>query len=308
MNQILSVELPKSKKRQREANGKASTKSVLIFFSIMLIIFGIAIIALGIFKLKQTQNNQVISSNPQTTSNSTIRIDATQNGTIVDVEVISDSEITAIDYTWNDGQAEQYTVDGRKNTNFEIKIPGGLNNLKITAVNANGDKDEFTHSYKGQEEANAELSFNPETSKLTVVCTEEKTIKTLEYKYDEEEAKTTEINNTSAEVEIPIKEGEHTLSVKVTFEDGTSKSKENKIYFPVVKVITDGNNFIINATDDRTITKATINFNGQEKSADINSKTFNISIPLKDGENRLIVTMQNADNATITKRILWKKE
>ena len=45
MNQILSVEMPKrGNNKNNKINKKANTKSVIIFFSIALILFGITII------------------------------------------------------------------------------------------------------------------------------------------------------------------------------------------------------------------------------------------------------------------------
>ena len=108
MNQILSVENPKNtrKKIGRDGN-KASIKSVVIFFCIILIIFGISVTALGIYSLN---NKDEVPSVDSATRN--IRIDVIQNATELDVDVTSVNEIAKIEYTWDESEKQEISGEG----------------------------------------------------------------------------------------------------------------------------------------------------------------------------------------------------
>ena len=109
MNQILSVEMPKKKARKKISGGqgnKASTKSVVIFFSVVLIIFGIGLIGVSIYSMLG-KNNQVASK----TQNNLPRIDVTQNATELEIEISCDSQISSIEYNWEGKETKQVKVE-----------------------------------------------------------------------------------------------------------------------------------------------------------------------------------------------------
>ena len=66
--------------------------------------------------------------------------------------------------------------------------------------------------------------------------------------------------------------------------------------------------FTIKITDPRNITKLTANFNGQEVTIDVNKDLFENTLPLQDGENRLILTAYNTDGGKIIKKIRYVKK
>ena len=66
--------------------------------------------------------------------------------------------------------------------------------------------------------------------------------------------------------------------------------------------------FTIKITDPRNITKLTANFNGQEVTIDVNKDLFENTLPLQNGENRLILTVYNTDGGKIIKKIRYVKK
>lgn len=314
MNQILSVEMPKKNNktyRKNNGNGKASTKSVIIFFCMILLIFGIAMIGLGVYsKLKDNTEEKPVP----TSETDKPRIDISQNASELDIEVTAKSEISKVEYKWNDGELIEENGNGTDEFNISVKIPSGENTFTIKATDINGIENQYSNSYVGPENAepNANLSFISATNKLKIICEEEQIITSIKYHYDNEDEKTTQVNNTKAEIEIPIKQGKHTLTVNVQYEDGTEKETSKKVYFPIVervKVSQDMSSFIINASDERKITKVEINFNGEDLPVEqVNSETFEKTLQLKDGENRLILTVYNSDGVSITTRTRWEKK
>lgn len=323
MNQILSVEMPKNNtktKRKREP-GKASTKSVVLFFSIILIVFGIALILIGILTSKNNNNsnnnNPVVST---TQEDSKPRIDVSQNASEVEVEIFSQKQIAKIEYSWNNAEPEQQEVNGTNNVTFKLPVPSGSNTLTITATDADGVQNVLTkEGLIGEEEAKVALEIDEKTNTLKIVndkdengnvIEEEKTISTLEYHYDNEEVKTEKINGKKVEIEIPSKDGEHDLTVKLTFEDGTTKEKTQKVYFPEVKVSLSSNKeyFIIRIADKKTITKITATFNGQERTFnDINKTEFQGRLKLRQGENTLTLIVENSMKLSVKKTFKWDK-
>ena len=315
MNQILSVEMPKNNAygKQKGEPKKASTKSILIFFAILLVIFGIAMIIVAISTKNNNNNSNKDNGTtpPVQVNSSTTRIDASQNGSEVDVDVSAASAIASIEYRWNEEATQQITTNGSTRMSFEIEdIPSGSNNLTIIAKDINGETATLTRTYVGAEKLNVELE-NAEINKLKITCKEEKIIKSLSYGYDSEELKTDTINNTTAVVEILKKQGEHTLTVKAIYEDESTKQISKKVYFPVVEKIevpADGSSALIRASDERKIVKVTMNFNGQDLEEESpNSTEFQKTLQSINGENRLILTVYNSDGVTTTTRTRWIK-
>ena len=110
MNQILSVEMPKKKSKVKSSKGqgnKASTKSVVIFFSIVLLLFGISLIGISLYSM--------LGKNKTSTINAQIglpRIDVTQNATELEIDISCASEIASIEYQWEEKPKQEVAVRG----------------------------------------------------------------------------------------------------------------------------------------------------------------------------------------------------
>lgn len=307
MNQILSVDNPKnSKKRLGREGNKASIKSVTIFFCIILIIFGISVTALGFYSLN---NKQEVSIVDDATKN--IRIDVIQNATELEIEVTSKNELAKVEYRWDEGELQEVSGDGKNVMSINVRIPGGTKTLNITATDVNGETREYSNQYVGPKEPkNIQLAESENENKILVKCEEEQNLSYISYFYDEEEEKKIEVSGTSAQTEIDVKEGEHVLTVRVGYADGTVAQIFKKLYVPTIEVglTQDLQRFTIKITDPRNITKLTANFNGQEVTIDVNKDLFENTLPLQNGENRLILTVYNTDGGKIIKKIRYVKK
>ena len=112
MNQILSVDKPKNNSRTN-GTGSISSKSVTIFFSIFLIIFGICLIGVSIYSIVNNKSKTISSVQPDSP-----RIDVTQNATELEIEVTCTSEISKIEYNWEGQETKNINSNGRKNMNI----------------------------------------------------------------------------------------------------------------------------------------------------------------------------------------------
>jgi len=289
----------------RDGN-KASIKSVTIFFCIILIIFGISVTALGFYSLN---NKQDVSIADDATKN--IRIDVIQNATELEIEVTSRNELAKVEYKWDEGELQEVSGDGKNVMSINVRIPGGTKTLNITATDVNGETREYSNQYVGPKEPkNIQLAESENENKILVKCEEEQNLSYISYFYDEEEEKKIEVSGTSAQTEIDVKEGEHVLTVRVGYADGTVAQIFKKLYVPTIEVglTQDLQRFTIKITDPRNITKLTANFNGQEVTIDVNKDLFENTLPLQNGGNRLILTAYNTDGGKIIKKIRYVKK
>lgn len=308
MNQILSVDMPKHNNRRKikGENKKASTKSVVLFFCIVLVVFGLALVGIGVFAMT---NSPKEVTKPQTVDVYKPRIDVTQNATELEIEISGENEISKIEYSWEDGEKEQIEGNGTNLLETSIVIPSGTKTLNLIVTDINGNTTNYSKEFVGPNELESVQLTEAEGNKIKVLCQETKQISYISYFYDNEAENRQEVNGSNqAEIEIATKEGEHLLTIKVGFADGTVAQKSSKLYVPTATVTTDGNNFMISAQDKRNITKVTMNFNGQESQEDVNSQNFEKTLPLQNGENRLILTVYNADGGKIMKKIRWEKK
>lgn len=316
MNQILSVELRKNNKKRN----KADIKSVVIFFAIFLIIFGLLTVSIGMYSIvKKEDKNQASDNNSQLSDS--IKIDVSQNASSLEIEVLAQTSITSLQYSWNGETANSLSVDGSSNITTEIDVPSGTNSLKVVAQDANGNTKEFEKEYVGVviEEPNIiefKEAYNNEVFKdqLEIKISEETNIKSISYYYDEEEPKTENVNSKEVTFNIDIETGEHKLTIEEIDENGNKKVVTKTIYIP------DANVFVKNdyseakivakgeEDSDGIISKIHINFNDEESDINnINSATFEKNLKSKAGENRLIIEVYNNSGLKITKRIKWKK-
>lgn len=301
MNQILSVEINKSKRKE---NNKLSIKSIVIFFCIMLIIFGGATASIGLFL--QSKNN--VSSSG--TTNNNLKVEAVQGDSeTLNITASGENAIDKIIYKWNNEEETQVNGNNQKQMNLDINVPIGNNILKLTVTDVKGNSKTFEKTYVGTVQYKPEIKLSQDGNILKIACDSEKIIDYISYSFDSEETKTQNISNQNAEIPIEIKniDGEHKLTIIISNQDGEKYQETKSIYIPKVEIVTDKENFIINASDTRTITKVSINLNGEASEKEINDTTYSDELKLQDGENRLILVVYNSDGLSTTKKIRFVK-
>ena len=318
MNQILSVEMPQ--KRSKNRNRGSNKKMMPTILCIILIMFGIALIGVGGYSMFAGGDTE--ANNDDETTNSVAnsedpRIDITQNGDTIDVEISSSYNISKVEYHWNsrDPEETEYSDSIQKNIKLNIKIPStndGKATFYITATDENEHYTYYTNNYPGPI-APKVIVDGMEDGKLAVKCEEDKMVKSLVYYYDNDttQAKTIDINNTNAKVQIELVQGKHDLTIKLKYEDGDEREITNDIFVPIierVKVSQDLSSFIIKASDKCKIEKVRMNFNGTDLPEEtVDSETFEKTLKLESGDNRLILTVENSNGISFTTRTRYIK-
>ena len=189
----------------------------------------------------------------------------------------------------------------------QIKVPSGKNTLHVLVVDEDGKEIPYEKQYERESKINFEVSGN----KIKIIYEGDKKVSYMTYRWDEEEEKTIQINDTKIDQEIDAIKGLHTLTVIVVDEDNNTDTKVQKINGvskPKITVAVDDakQHFVIKASDDEKITTIVFRLNQDDNQyytlniADMNYNDIQYVLPmeLQSGENTIEVTIKNASGVT----------
>ena len=305
MNQILSTSMPMDNKKQKNKNrtsNPASISSILKFFAIAMLIFGVLIIGVGIYAIVQKQNEQ-----KQENLQPTISIE-NKTDSIVLLKVIYGKNIDRVEYYWNDEDATIVNGNNGRYLEKEIQVPSGKNTLHVLIVDEDGNEIPYEKQYERESNINIDVSGN----KIKITYDSENKVSYMTYRWDEEEEKTIQINDTNIEQEIDAIKGLHTLTVVTVDEDNNTDTKVQKINGvskPKLSVTADETQtyFVIKASDEVKLSKLEFRINQDENQEyvlnldkfDYNEIQYVVKVKeLQSGENIIEVKITNEDGVT----------
>ena len=298
MNQILSVDngsKGKIKNKKVRNSGPVEINSIIKFFSIAILLFGIFMISSGSYSMYREMSLGKEKTKP-----------------VIYVEPIGETEIELSErsYSWNEENTVNVPCNGKKETNTKIEIPKGVNSLLVRAVDIEGQDIEYKKVYNI--ESNINIDIQPEGNNLKIALNGKNTLTYMTYRWDEEEETKIDINANEFEQTIEIPKGLHTLTVIAVDENNDTEELEqeiNGVTKPKLEVTTDGvSNFIIKASDEKGIKEVQFIINETEgyvlhldQVLPLEErKEFEYSYGLHPGENRLYVTVYNEDGISET--------
>ena len=305
MNQILPTSLPTNnkKKNKTKTSNPVAISSVLKFFAIAMLIFGICLIGVGTYSIVKKQ-----SETKEQNLEPSISIEDKTEDTIL-LKVIHQKNIARLEYNWNDEDATIVNGNNGKYIEKEIKVPSGKNTLHVLVIDEDGKEIPYEKQYARESDINFEVSGN----KIKITYESDKKVSYMTYRWDNEEEKTININNTEVNQEIDAIRGLHTLTVIVVDEDNNTDTKVQKINGvskPKISVAIDENKlyFIIKASDDEKISKVQFKINQDDTKEyffnldSYDYKDFEFATKdiyqLQQGENTIEVTVTNSDGVT----------
>ena len=304
MNQILSTSMPMDNKKRKEKKGNANPiaiSSILKFFAIAMLIFGIFTIGTGAYAVFKNQSEQ-----QEQNLEPSISIEDKDEETIL-LKVVHKKNIAKLEYRWNDEESTVVNGNNGKYLERQIKVPSGKNTLHVLVVDEDGKEIPYEKQYERESKINFEVSGN----KIKITYEGDKEVSYMTYRWDEEEEKTIQINDTKINQEIDAIKGLHTLTVIVVDEDNNTDTKVQKINGvskPKITVAVDDakQHFVIKATDDEKITTIVFRLNQDDNQyytlniADMNYNDIQYVLPmeLQSGENTIEVTIKNASGVT----------
>ena len=304
MNQILSTSMPmdnKKKKEKKVNTNPVAIKSILKFFAIAMLIFGIFTIGTGAYAVFKNQSEQ-----QEQNLEPSISIEDKDEETIL-LKVVHKKNIAKLEYRWNDEESTVVNGNNGKYIEKQIKVPSGKNTLHVLVVDEDGKEIPYEKQYERESKINFEVSGN----KIKIIYEGDKKVSDMTYRWDEEEEKTIQINDTKIDQEIDAIKGLHTLTVIVVDEDNNTDTKVQKINGvskPKITVAVDDakQHFVIKASDDEKITTIVFRLNQDDNQyytlniADMNYNDIQYVLPmeLQSGENTIEVTIKNASGVT----------
>lgn len=309
MNQILSVEQQnKREKKQKEKkpknNSTVDTQTIVKFFAIAIIIFGVCMIGTGTYSMYQQSKIAATYTKPIINVGEPV-------GTEVTVKVEHTKQLAKFVYYWNNEEKIETPCEGSKTFEQIITMPTGTNTLNIIVTDINGQESKYQKTYTV--EGDIKIDFTVEGSNLKIETTGKEELSYLTYRWDEEEEARVDINDIGIEQKIEIPKGLHTLTVVVVDKNNKSETRTqevNGVTKPKVEITTDGtNNFIIHATDEQGLAKIEfiINEDGKYMLNLDGRKELEYSYPLHDGENRLEIRAYNVNDISETSKVLVNK-
>ena len=309
MNQILSVEdtkkkNKKSKKQKMPRNsGPVAIESILKFFAIAILIFGIFMIGSGSYSMYTNSQEDTANVKP------TIQVEESE--TEITLRVSHSKALSKVTYKWNNDQETEIQTNGRREVSQVIEIPTGDNTLTIYAQDENGQETTYQKAYSL--EGDITIDFALDGNNIKVTANGKNELSYLTYRWDEEEETRVDINNTQIEQSIEIPMGQHTLTVIAVDINNTTETKTQEVRGvkkPNLEITTDGSsNFIIRVSDEEGLKRLEFTVNDTDKyKLELSGRTeLEYQWPIQDGENILDVTVYNEDDVTETMRVRVNK-
>ena len=304
MNQILSTSMPMDNKKKKEKKvniNPIAISSILKFFAIAMLIFGMFTIGTGAYAVFKNQSDQ-----QEQNLEPSISIENKDEETIL-LKVVHKKNIAKLEYRWNDEESTVVNGNNGKYIEKQIKVPSGKNTLHVLVVDEDGKEIPYEKQYERESKINFEVSGN----KIKITYEGDKKVSYMTYRWDEEEEKTIQINDTKIDQEIDAIKGLHALTVIVVDEDNNTDTKVQKINGvskPKITVAVDDTkqHFVIKASDDEKITTIVFRLNQDDNQyytlniADMNYNDIQYVLPmeLQSGENTIEVTIKNASGVT----------
>ena len=288
MNQILYV-------GDNKNNGPVTVKSVIKFFAIVIIIFGIILIGEGTYSMYKGIVANSGNNIPTVYMN---RV----NDTVV-IKAENNIEIAKLIYSWNKGE-ETVLLPNNKAVEEVVLLPNENSILNVTIVDIKGKETKFMQQWNIEgidiKKPEMEIATDDSSRKITIIARDETQIDYLIYKWNNE-AETrvngTERNKLEIQKTIDMKLGENKLTVTAVDKNGNTNTLEKTIIIsskPTIAVKQSNSKIHIVINDEVSIKTVSININGQVYAGEYEAKKqLKLNVPLKQGNNTVSITVTN---------------
>ena len=288
MNQILYV-------GDNKNNGPVAVKSVIKFFAIVIIIFGIILIGEGTYSMYKGIVANSGNNIPTVYMN---RV----NDTVV-IKAENNIEIAKLIYSWNKGE-ETVLLPNNKAVEEVVLLPNENSILNVTIVDIKGKETKFMQQWNIEgidiKKPEMEIATDDSSRKITIIARDETQIDYLIYKWNNE-AETrvngTERNKLEIQKTIDMKLGENKLTVTAVDKNGNTNTLEKTIIIsskPTIAVKQSNSKIHIVINDEVSIKTVSININGQVYAGEYEAKKqLKLNVPSKQGNNTVSITVTN---------------
>ena len=303
MNQILVTE--KKKKNKKTSRGPIEIKGIVRFFAVFIMLFGIVLAGEGSYALYK----EIDESEPENIPNLTL----TRDGDIVILKIEHNTEISKVNYRWNDGE-ENSIPEGTTYVEEEILLPDGNNVLNITVIDMKNREYQFIKEYNLEgvdiTKPNIEVTQTEEgTANISIVASDETAITEMTYKINDEQQVTvqaTEDGQKEITQDITLPEGQNTLTVvaRDTTDNVTTYEKQIIVSSkPTIEIVSqEGNTITLKISDKYGLKDVIVNLNGKvyssrdiDQNPNVNKNEIYVPLELQSGNNVLSIEVTNVN-------------
>ena len=309
MNQILSVEMKKEKGKSH-SSGPIEIKKIIIFFCVILVIFGLVIAGKSIYTMVSNSQTSVSEESP-------LNVTTTKQGNMLTITIAHDVRIETILYNWNNEEDQEIETNGTNYIEKTLEMPVGNNILNIIVIDVNGEEKTFTKEFMA-DPTEPQISLELIEKRIKIIAKDNEQLSLITYRWDDEEEKQIEIpadSSAQVEQEIDIPAGEHTLTVVVVNSKNKQITKTQKVrgaMKPTVRIERDQEDpsyIILTATDEISLMKEMrfwINGKGYKVlETQENGTKIQWRFQVEPGENLIKLTAINNDNAEDTVEVRY---
>lgn len=318
MNQILSTSMPMDDKKKRNKSKKTrntqpvAISSVVKFFAIAILAFGVFIAGTGVYAIYKNQSGQV-----EENLEPTIAFENKNDNTIL-LKITHKKSIVEVQYGWNQETKKVVKGNGGKYLEQEISIPSGTNTLYVLIKDEDGQEIPYEKQYQLESNINFEVSGN----KIKITYDGDKIVSYMTYKWNDGEETTIDIDDTTIDEEIEAIKGLNTLTVVVVDEDNNKDTKTQQIKGiskPKLEIDYDDEreHFVIRTSDDEKIKKIEFRLDqDDEQTYELNLEDRDLkeieyalqTMPFHSGENIIEVTVYNSSGVSEAKGAKFIKQ
>lgn len=283
------------------------SKKIIIFFAIVIIVFGLAIG--GVIAFKMIKENQIKNSKPE------VGIEQIEGN--VKLSAFCKKGIKKIIYYWDEDEKTEIPSTG-ENVEKLITLPKGENTLTVILIDKNGDETTYTESfsyYTDKEKPVIELSVIEESASLKITATDETEMAELTYQWNNDEPQTIkpdEEGSVTIEETIEIQRGKNTLKITAKDTSNNTVIEEkafNGVNEPEIEFIVKGEYLYMIVSHDLGLKKVVFTINGKEYNFDETSEKYEDEkmllrrkIKLKEGENTIEVNAYSVEDTESVKK------
>lgn len=303
MNQILVTE--KKKKNKKASRGPIEIKGIVRFFAVFIMLFGIVLASEGSYALYK----EIDESKPENIPDLTL----TRDGDTILLQVEHNTEISKINYRWNDGE-ENSIPEGTTYVEEEILLPDGNNVLNITVIDMKNREYQFVKEYNLEgvdiTKPNVEVTQTEEgTANISIVASDETAIKEMSYKINDGQEiaiQATEEGQKEITEDITLPEGQNTLTVVAKDATDNTTTYEKQIIVsskPTIEIVSqEGNILTLKISDKYGLKDVIVNLNGKvyesrdiDQNPNVNKNEIYVPLELQSGNNVLSIEVLNVN-------------
>ncbi len=278
-----------------------SIKSVIRFFAIFIIIFGLALSGSGAYSYVEYKNKKASSGTPV--------VSTERYGNSISIKITNEVGISSVIYNWND--SNKISSQGKGQTSMtitDIIIPSGKNKLLLTVVDVNGNSFNYVKNFEqqAQDVIKPEIILSTSGSSINILVTDDTELDYVEYKLGNESAEKVNAdpsNPAKISIDVPMTQGQKTLKVTAVdkAKNVATKTQEvkgaTKSTISVEPVIEPTPHLKVTVKDEEEIKMIVIVFNGQELKSNPNGtmgqEFIYEDLQLVPGDNTIKITVYN---------------